>query len=91
MVREEARRCLRCDICLRCGKCVEVCRDSMKVNALQMGYLDFTPQQVVNTFRLGITERASAYTPVPGGVGPMTINTLIYQSVESGEKSIAGE
>ncbi len=41
MVREEARRCLRCDICLRCGKCVEVCRDSMKVNALQMGYFDF--------------------------------------------------
>lgn len=30
-------------------------------------------------------ERASALTPVPGGVGPMTINTLIYQTVESGE------
>jgi len=36
-----------------------------------------------------ITERASAYTPVPGGVGPMTINTLIYQTVQSGEKSLA--
>jgi methylenetetrahydrofolate dehydrogenase (NADP+) / methenyltetrahydrofolate cyclohydrolase len=36
-----------------------------------------------------ITERAAAYTPVPGGVGPMTINTLIYQSVASGEKSLA--
>ena len=35
-----------------------------------------------------ITERASAYTPVPGGVGPMTINTLIMQSVESAEKSL---
>ena len=35
-----------------------------------------------------LTERASAYTPVPGGVGPMTINTLIKQSVESGEKSL---
>ena len=32
-----------------------------------------------------ITERASAYTPVPGGVGPMTINTLILQSVEAAE------
>ncbi len=35
-----------------------------------------------------LTEKAAAYTPVPGGVGPMTINTLIMQSVESGEKSI---
>jgi len=36
-----------------------------------------------------LVERVSAYTPVPGGVGPMTINTLIMQSVESGEKSLA--
>lgn len=36
-----------------------------------------------------LTEKASAYTPVPGGVGPMTINTLIQQTVESGEKSLA--
>ena len=35
-----------------------------------------------------LTEKASAYTPVPGGVGPMTINTLIEQSVKSGEKSL---
>jgi methylenetetrahydrofolate dehydrogenase (NADP+)/methenyltetrahydrofolate cyclohydrolase len=25
---------------------------------------------------------------VPGGVGPMTINTLIQQTVESGEKAL---
>ena len=36
-----------------------------------------------------LLDKASAYTPVPGGVGPMTINTLIMQSVESGEKSLA--
>ncbi len=30
----------------------------------------------------------SAYTPVPGGVGPMTINTLLMQTVEACEKSI---
>ena len=36
-----------------------------------------------------VKDRSSAYTPVPGGVGPMTINTLIFQSVESGEKSLA--
>lgn len=35
-----------------------------------------------------LAERASALTPVPGGVGPMTINTLIMQTVESGEASL---
>jgi thioredoxin reductase/ferredoxin len=39
--RKEALRCLRCDICRRCGRCVEICRDKMKVDALQLGYLDF--------------------------------------------------
>jgi NADPH-dependent glutamate synthase beta subunit-like oxidoreductase len=41
MVREEARRCLRCDICRRCGNCVDVCRDKMGISALEMGYLNF--------------------------------------------------
>ena len=41
MVREEARRCLRCDICRRCGECVKTCRDKMKIDALSLGYLDF--------------------------------------------------
>jgi len=41
MVREEARRCLRCDVCIRCGKCVDICRDKMGINALSMGYIDF--------------------------------------------------
>ncbi len=36
-----------------------------------------------------IIDRVAAYTPVPGGVGPMTINTLIYQTVESAEKSLS--
>ena len=40
-VREEARRCLRCDICVRCGTCEEICREKMGIDALQMGYLDF--------------------------------------------------
>lgn len=32
-----------------------------------------------------IETKAAAYTPVPGGVGPMTINTLIAQTVEAAE------
>ena len=39
--REEARRCLRCDICRRCGKCVTVCKEKMGVDALALGYLSF--------------------------------------------------
>lgn len=35
-----------------------------------------------------LVERAAAYTPVPGGVGPMTINTLILQTLEAGEKAL---
>jgi methylenetetrahydrofolate dehydrogenase (NADP+) / methenyltetrahydrofolate cyclohydrolase len=31
--------------------------------------------------------RASAITPVPGGVGPMTITMLLYNTVESAKKS----
>ncbi|GAA5445330.1 bifunctional protein FolD [Microbulbifer sp. NBRC 101763] len=43
----------------------------------------------VGDIELGpLIDRAAAYTPVPGGVGPMTINTLIYQSVDSGERKI---
>lgn len=35
-----------------------------------------------------LLDRVAAYTPVPGGVGPMTINTLISQTLESGEKTL---
>ena len=34
----------------------------------------------------GIIDRCSAYTPVPGGVGPMTIATLILHTVEAAER-----
>jgi methylenetetrahydrofolate dehydrogenase (NADP+)/methenyltetrahydrofolate cyclohydrolase len=34
-----------------------------------------------------IVDRCSAYTPVPGGVGPMTIATLIAHTVEAAEKA----
>jgi methylenetetrahydrofolate dehydrogenase (NADP+) / methenyltetrahydrofolate cyclohydrolase len=34
---------------------------------------------------------ASAYTPVPGGVGPMTIATLLEQTVTAAERAISGD
>ena len=36
----------------------------------------------------GIEEIASSYTPVPGGVGPMTINTLIENTMEAARKTL---
>ncbi len=36
----------------------------------------------------GIAGLARAYTPVPGGVGPMTITTLIRQTVEAAERAL---
>jgi methylenetetrahydrofolate dehydrogenase (NADP+) / methenyltetrahydrofolate cyclohydrolase len=35
-----------------------------------------------------VKDRTYAYTPVPGGVGPMTIATLIKQTVESAEAKL---
>jgi methylenetetrahydrofolate dehydrogenase (NADP+)/methenyltetrahydrofolate cyclohydrolase len=34
-------------------------------------------------------ERASAITPVPGGVGPMTITMLLYNTVASAKRQLA--
>lgn len=36
----------------------------------------------------GIESTAYAFTPVPGGVGPMTINTLIYQTLLAAKKLV---
>jgi NADH-quinone oxidoreductase subunit F len=33
--RQEAKRCMRCDICERCGKCVEVCREKLGASAIR--------------------------------------------------------
>jgi methylenetetrahydrofolate dehydrogenase (NADP+)/methenyltetrahydrofolate cyclohydrolase len=35
-----------------------------------------------------VIDKCSAYTPVPGGVGPMTISTLIVQTVAAAEKGV---
>ncbi|MCK5585859.1 bifunctional methylenetetrahydrofolate dehydrogenase/methenyltetrahydrofolate cyclohydrolase FolD [Candidatus Bipolaricaulota bacterium] len=35
-----------------------------------------------------VVDRCAAYTPVPGGVGPMTIATLIAQTVQAAERAM---
>lgn len=37
----------------------------------------------------GVSEKASFITPVPGGVGPMTITMLLYNTVESARRTLA--
>jgi methylenetetrahydrofolate dehydrogenase (NADP+) / methenyltetrahydrofolate cyclohydrolase len=37
-----------------------------------------------------VIDRCAAYTPVPGGVGPMTIATLMTQTVEAAEAFLGG-
>jgi methylenetetrahydrofolate dehydrogenase (NADP+)/methenyltetrahydrofolate cyclohydrolase len=39
---------------------------------------------------LDVAEKASAYTPVPGGVGPLTIAMLMFNTVESAERRLGG-
>ncbi len=39
----------------------------------------------------GVIDRCAAYTPVPGGVGPMTIATLLAQTLTAAEVVLSGE
>lgn len=40
--RAEAQRCLRCDICIRCGACDQVCREGVQVHALGFSQISTT-------------------------------------------------
>ena len=48
----------------------------------------YHPTKVGDIELSAVIDKCAAYTPVPGGVGPMTIATLIAQTVEAAEKSI---
>ena len=45
----------------------------------------YHPEQCGDVDLEPLMDKCFAYTPVPGGVGPMTINTLILQTVEACE------
>ena len=47
----------------------------------------YHPEQCGDVDLEPLMDKCFAYTPVPGGVGPMTINTLILQTVEACENS----
>jgi methylenetetrahydrofolate dehydrogenase (NADP+)/methenyltetrahydrofolate cyclohydrolase len=48
----------------------------------------YHPGNVGDIELTAVADKSSAYTPVPGGVGPMTIATLIEQTVLSAESRI---
>ena len=48
----------------------------------------YHPGNVGDIELAAVAEKCFAYTPVPGGVGPMTIATLIAQTVEAAEKRV---
>jgi methylenetetrahydrofolate dehydrogenase (NADP+)/methenyltetrahydrofolate cyclohydrolase len=48
----------------------------------------YHPNNVGDVELAAVIAKCSAYTPVPGGVGPMTIATLIAHTVEAAEKSM---
>ena len=48
----------------------------------------YHPARVGDIELAPLVERCAAYTPVPGGVGPMTINTLIAQTVAAAEQAL---
>ena len=49
----------------------------------------YHPGGIGDIEKVGLEDRVAAVTPVPGGVGPMTINALISQTVESAELTLA--
>jgi methylenetetrahydrofolate dehydrogenase (NADP+) / methenyltetrahydrofolate cyclohydrolase len=48
----------------------------------------YHPGNVGDVELSAVIERCAAYTPVPGGIGPMTIAMLITQTVEAAEASL---
>ena len=48
----------------------------------------YHPTKVGDIELSAVIDKCAAYTPVPGGVGPMTIATLIAQTVEAAEKAV---
>ena len=61
-------------------------KESLKIGSVVID-AGYHPEKCGDIDLDGIEGVARAYTPVPGGVGPMTINTLILQTLKSAEKS----
>ncbi len=47
----------------------------------------YHPGQIGDVELAAVVDKCAAYTPMPGGVGPMTITTLIAQTLEAAERA----
>ncbi|MBN2626362.1 MAG: bifunctional methylenetetrahydrofolate dehydrogenase/methenyltetrahydrofolate cyclohydrolase [Spirochaetales bacterium] len=72
-------------LCVGIGKAKMVDSRWIKEGAVVVD-AGYNPGNVGDTDIEELHPRTSAYTPVPGGVGPMTIITLIEQTIEAGER-----
>ncbi|MBQ1794054.1 MAG: bifunctional 5,10-methylene-tetrahydrofolate dehydrogenase/5,10-methylene-tetrahydrofolate cyclohydrolase [Treponema sp.] len=89
------------DILIVCtGRVNTVTKDMVKPGAvvIDVGVNRIPDASKKSGFRLagdtdfeGVKEVASMITPVPGGVGPMTIAMLIYNTLESAERFASGQ
>lgn len=88
--------CLNADILIAAaGKAHMISKDMVKPGAvvIDVGVNRVEDSSKKSGFRLvgdvdfdGVLEIASKITPVPGGVGPMTITMLMYNTVESAKR-----
>jgi len=91
--RDLAWHCRRADICVAAvGKTNTITADMVKEGAVvvDVGVNRVPDETKKKGYRLAgdvdfdrVKEKASYITPVPGGVGPMTITMLLYNTVES--------
>jgi methylenetetrahydrofolate dehydrogenase (NADP+)/methenyltetrahydrofolate cyclohydrolase len=92
-----AEHCLRADIIIAAaGRPNTVTADMVKDGAvvIDVGVNRVEDASKKRGYRLvgdvdfeAVKEKASLITPVPGGVGPMTITMLLYNTVESAERA----
>lgn len=79
----------RADIVIACvGKAKFVKREWIKKGAVVID-AGYNEGNIGDVDLEKIEKKALAYTPVPGGVGPMTIVSLISQTIDSFEKRIS--
>jgi methylenetetrahydrofolate dehydrogenase (NADP+)/methenyltetrahydrofolate cyclohydrolase len=77
-------------LCVAAGRPRTVTRDMVKDGAwvIDVGINRLDGKLVGDVDFAGVAERARAITPVPGGVGPMTIAMLLRNTLRAAERQV---